>query len=132
MLGAFSTYSRYSGPRESVFSALCRKNMGCSHFIIGRDHTGLDGYYSDYESQDIFENLGSIGIEPVFFKSIGFDSKTCEYKETEKFNNTIPISGTKTRQSLMDKERLPDWFIRDEVQDLLLAELASGNTIFQQ
>ena len=131
ILGAFPTYSRYSGPRESVFTALCRKNMGCSHFIIGRDHTGLENYYGDYDSQAIFGELGNIGIKPVFFKSIGFDSKTCQYKETEKFNNTIPISGAKTRQSIMDKERLPDWFIRDEVQDLLLAELESGNTIFQ-
>ena len=131
MLGAFFTYSRYSGPRESVFSALCRKNMGCSHFIVGRDHTGLDGYYSDYESQDIFENLGSIGIEPVFFNSIGFEKETGEYRDIDKSKNTSPISGTKIRQSIIEKKRLPDWFIRDEVQDMLFSELDSGNTIFQ-
>ena len=132
ILGAFSTYSRYSGPRESVFTALCRKNMGCSHFIVGRDHTGVKDYYGDYDSQAIFRELGDIGIEPVFFKSIGFDSKTDQYKEVKKSNNVIPISGTKARQSIMDKERLPDWFMRDDVQNMLFSELESGNNIFQE
>ena len=60
MLGGFNTYSRYSGPREAVFTAICRKNFGCSHFIIGRDHTGIQGFYKEDESRKYFEGFPSI------------------------------------------------------------------------
>jgi ATP sulfurylase len=77
LLGAFCTYSRYSGPREAVFTALCRKNFGCSHFIIGRDHTGVGNYYDSNASQEIFNKIGNIGIKPVFFDTAYYCS-ACE------------------------------------------------------
>ena len=132
MLCAFDTYSRYSGPRESVFTALCRKNMGCTHFIVGRNHTGVENYYGDYESHDLFRNLGNIGIEPVFFQSVYFDNKSGQYEEIENPQNKNQISGTEARQSIMDKKKLPSWFMRESVQDMLLSELELGNSIFQE
>jgi len=67
VLGAFMTYSRYAGPREAVFTAVCRQNFGCSHFIMGRDHTGLGNYYPPDASQRLFEDLGDLAIQPVLF-----------------------------------------------------------------
>ena len=70
LLASFNNYSRYCGFREAVFTALCRKNYGCSHFIIGRDHTGLGDYYSNESMDELFQELGDIGIIPIFFDNI--------------------------------------------------------------
>ena len=67
LLAAFSTYSRYCGPREAVFTALCRKNFGCTHFVLGRDHTGVGDFYAANNNKELFDSLGDIGITPVFF-----------------------------------------------------------------
>ena len=69
LLASFSTYSRYSGPREAVFTALCRKNYGCTHFIIGRDHTGVGNFYKGIKNNELFNRVGDIGIEIVYFNS---------------------------------------------------------------
>lgn len=130
LLGAFPTYSRYSGPREAVFTALCRKNVGCSHFIVGRDHTGVGDFYAANANCDIFDTLGDIGIEPVFFGSIGYDPKTKGYGSVESEDSSHAISGTQVRMTLSKGERLPNWFIRDSVQDLLLSEIAAGRPVF--
>ena len=67
LLSIFNTYSRYSGPREAVFTAICRKNFGCNYFIVGRDLTGVSDYYNPDESQKIFDSL-DLGIKILFFK----------------------------------------------------------------
>jgi len=65
-----------------------------------------------------------------FFNQLAIYNTKGQYKEVRKSKNTIPISGNKVRQSIIDKERLPDWFVRDDVQDILFSELKSGNNIF--
>lgn len=129
VLGSFFTYSRYAGPREAVFTALCRKNMGCSHFIIGRDHTGVGNFYSRDGNRDLFESLGDIGIQPVFFDTVGYNKETDAY-EVERGQSLMTISGTKVRETLQDGKQLPSWFMRDLVQEVLLEELQSGRTLF--
>ena len=129
VLGSFSTYSRYAGPREAVFTALCRKNMGCSHFIIGRDHTGVGDFYPAEANRALFDSLGDIGIEPVFFDAVGYDPKAGTYS-CEKTVATRNISGTQVRQALQSGEPLPDWFMRDVVQDVPRSEIDAGGDIF--
>jgi ATP sulfurylase len=129
VLGSFFTYSRYAGPREAVFTALCRKNMGCSHFIIGRDHTGVGNFYSRDANRELFESLGDIGIKPVFFDTVGYNSEKDRY-EVDKGQSLKTISGTKVRETLQAGEQLPAWFMRDLVQEVLLDELRSGNALF--
>jgi len=129
VLGSFFTYSRYAGPREAVFTALCRKNMGCSHFIIGRDHTGVGNFYSRDANRELFDSLGDIGIKPVFFDTVGYNSKTERY-EVDQGQSLKMISGTRVRETLKANKNLPDWFMRDLVQEVLLAEVRRGNPIF--
>jgi pyruvate kinase len=131
VLGSFFTYSRYAGPREAVFTALCRKNMGCSHFIIGRDHTGVGNFYSHSANRELFDSLGDIGIQPVFFDTVGYNSETDRY-EVDRGQQLKMISGSKVRETLRANKNLPDWFMRDLVQEVLLAEMRRGNPIFCQ
>jgi len=129
VLGSFFTYSRYAGPREAVFTALCRKNMGCSHFIIGRDHTGVGDFYSRDANRELFDLLGDIGVKPVFFETVGYNSKADRY-EVDRGQPLDMISGSKVRETLRAGQHLPDWFMRDLVQDVLLGEMKSGNPLF--
>jgi pyruvate kinase len=130
VLGSFATYPRYAGPREAVFTALCRKNMGCSHFIIGRDHTGVGDFYALDANRRLFEDLGDIGIEPVFFPEIGYDSTEEAYRAARDGEQLESISGTRVRELLGQGERLPSWFMHDIVQDYLLEERAQGRALF--
>jgi ATP sulfurylase len=129
VLGSFFTYSRYAGPREAVFTALCRKNMGCSHFIVGRDHTGVGNFYPKNANRELFESLGDIGVRPVFFDAVGYNSETHRY-EADQGQPLQMISGTQVRETLRAEKYLPDWFMRDLVQEVLLAELRSGKPLF--
>ncbi len=129
VLGSFFTYSRYAGPREAVFTALCRKNMGCSHFIVGRDHTGVGDFYAPDANRNLFASLGDIGVEPVFFDAVGYNSSTDAY-EVDSGAPLRTISGTEVRETLRADEHLPDWFMRDIVQEGLLEELHKGNPLF--
>ena len=131
VLGGFFTYSRYAGPREAVFTALCRKNMGCSHFIVGRDHTGVVNFYPYDASRELFDSLGDIGVKPVFFDSVGYNRETANY-EADGGQSLITISGSMVRESLRADKHLPDWVMRDIVQDVLLGEMRSGRPIFHE
>jgi len=132
LLGAFCTYSRYSGPREAVFTALCRKNFGCSHFIIGRDHTGVGNYYAPNASQEIFDEIGNIGIKPVFFDTAYYCSAcktvTVGCQHQEKFK--ISISATEVRNCLISNKRPPEYLLRNEISDLLENMVRGKEEIF--
>ena len=129
VLGAFSTYSRYCGPREAVFTAICRKNMGCSHFIVGRDHTGVVDFYKDTQTRELFDSLEDLGITPIFFEPFGFNPETNQYNVLSE-PNTVAISGTKLRTALLDDDPLPDWYIRDDVQKMLRELMAKNRPVF--
>lgn len=134
LLSAFATYSRYSGPREAVFTALCRKNFGCSHFIVGRDHTGIGNYYTEDASKELFITMGDLGIKPVFFNKVSFDkslNKMIELSDKTTGNkNIISISGSEIRDFIMSGKTLPSWYIRDSIADLLKKKLSNGEPIF--
>ena len=119
LLGSFNTYSRFSGPKEAVFTAICRKNMGCTHFIVGRDHAGVGDFYSEDGNRKLFESLGDIDIKPIFFNPVGYDKKRKLYREESADGKLQKLSGTKIRQSIQNSEPLPNWYMRKEVQTMI-------------
>lgn len=132
VMAAFQNYSRYCGPREAVFTALCRKNFGCSHFIVGRDHTGIGKYYSYNAAHKLFEKLGDIGIVPIFFNAVHYCKRCNGYVDKCKHSNSsiAIISGTECREILNDKKCPPEWFMRRKISELIIDEMRQGKEVF--
>jgi ATP sulfurylase len=131
LLAAFATYSRYCGPREAVFTALCRKNFGCTHFVLGRDHTGGGDFYAPHKNRELFETLGDIGITPVFFDTVYFSEEAGETVEgVAGVNGLREISGTQIRTLLANRETVPPWIMRSEVSQWLVDESTAGKSLF--
>lgn len=115
---------RYAGPREAIHHAILRKNFGCTHIIIGRDHAGVGTFYHPYAAQEIFDEFPDLGIVPLFFRAFSF-CKRCNSVVNEKtcphpLSDHIQFSGTKIRDLLIQGIIPPAELIRPEVARIIM------------
>jgi sulfate adenylyltransferase len=124
MFVTLHTEMRYAGPKEAIMHAIMRKNFGCSHFIVGRDHAGVGNYYHPFAAHEIFKDYPDLEIKPLFFSAFFYckicmgtvSAKVCPHSKDDR----IELSGTKLRKMVVEGERPSELLMRPEVTDLIL------------
>lgn len=135
VFSTFSTYSRYAGPREALFTAICRKNFGCSHFIVGRDHTGVKNFYHPKAAHTIFERFPDIGIKAVCFDEVFYSQRLKRYVHEKEMpahpeEDKLRISGTQARKMFEQGVSPPEWFMHPEISQMILDSIKKGEEVF--
>jgi sulfate adenylyltransferase len=124
VMSILRTSMKYAGPREAIHHAIMRKNFGCTHFIVGRDHAGVGDYYGPYDAHDIFSEFPDLQIIPVFFRSFSrctkcgsvVNDKICPHDQKYHIN----FSGKKIRELLLNGQIPPEDMMRKEVAEAIL------------
>ena len=124
VMSILRTSMKYAGPREAIHHAIMRKNYGCTHFIVGRDHAGVGSYYGPYDAHDIFKEFPDLGITPIFFRSFSrcnicggvVNDKICPHDQSDHIN----FSGKKIRELLNEGKIPPEDMMRKEVSETIL------------
>jgi len=124
LFSTIHTTMRYAGPREAIHHAIMRKNLGCTHFIVGRDHAGVGNYYPPFAAQEIFNEYPDLDIIPVIFPSFYFCKKCISYANEKTCPHGVEskeeLSGTMIRQ-MVNSGKIPEkHLMRPEISELIL------------
>jgi sulfate adenylyltransferase len=125
MLVTLHTVMRYAGPREAIHHAIMRKNFGCSHIIIGRDHAGVGDYYHPFAAQEIFKHYPDLEIQPLFFPAFYYCRKCISYANERNCPHGSEfreeLSGTKMRELINRSEIPAEHLMRPEISKLIVS-----------
>ena len=135
VFATLATYSRYAGPKEALFTAIVRQNFGCSHFIVGRDHTGVGDFYAPTASHKIFDRFPDLLIKPLRFNQVFYSPKLKAHVH-ERAGGAHPesdrqtISGTEARKLLERGKLVPAWFMGKEIAQMIVGAIKKGQKVF--
>ena len=132
LLSVMPAHMRYGGPREAILHAIIRRNYGCTHFIVGRDHAGVGTYYGTYDAQKIFDRFApdEIGITPLNFENTFYCQSAAGWRRSKPARTTdadrLLLSGTKVREMLRAGEAPPPEYTRPEIAAILIRAMRAG------
>lgn len=123
-LATLHTEMRYAGPKEAIHHAIMRKNFGCTHIIIGRDHAGVGTFYDPFAAQKIFGEFPDLGIEPIFYPAFFYCKKCLSFASERNCPHGMEfqeqLSGTKLRTMILEGQIPSEYMIRPEVSKIIM------------